>query len=152
MTRRSYTSKSRAAATGGPALEFDLDGVTFVGEGDISVMDLSEYARLATSGVDSESPEGVAILADVYLGLLGERTYQKFRAHCRKHGTDGETLVAILGDLISQEADRPTSRPSGSPDGPPTGPATATVVSFSRATVEQEPTGQETQEQVMSYG
>lgn len=150
MTRRSYTSASRKQ-TGAAALDFDLDGVTFAGEGDISVMDLSEYARLANQGVDSESAEGIGILADVYSGLLGERVYQKFRTHCRKHGTDGATLVAILQDLITEESDRPTSRPSDSSDGPPTVPATATVVSFSRGTVEQVEASQERQ-LVHSYG
>jgi len=153
MTRRSYTSAGRKQ--GSAALDFDLDGVTFVGEGDISVMDMSEYARLASQGVDSESPEGIAILADVYRGLLGDRVYNQFRAHCRKHGTDGDTLVAILQGLITDAAERPTSRPSDSSDGPQTAPATATVVSFSRATVEQTelPAKEPTQEpQLVSYG
>ncbi|MGC5012514.1 hypothetical protein ACLQ2R_17260 [Streptosporangium sp. DT93] len=148
MSRRSYTSAGRQQDV--PALDFELDGVTFVGEGDISVMDMSEYARLATQGVDSESPEGVAILADVYKGLLGDRVYNRFRMHCRKHGTDGETLVTILQDLISAAADRPTGRPSDSSDGPQTAPATVTAVSFSRGTVEQVAAKQEPQ--LVSYG
>ncbi|GAA2990830.1 hypothetical protein [Streptosporangium longisporum] len=149
MSRRSYTSAGRQHDA--PALDFELDGVTFVGEGDISVMDMSEYARLATQGVDSESPEGVAILADVYKGLLGDRVYNRFRAHCRKHGTDGETLVTILQDLITAAAGRPTSRPSDSSDGPQIAPDTQTVVSFSRGTVEQVAAAKQ-EPQLVSYG
>lgn len=149
MTKRSYTSTRRTADQPTKRPEFELDDVTWVCEGDISVLDLSEYARLANQGVDSDSPEGVAILADVYSGLLGS-SYQRFRAHCRKHGTDGDVLVQILGDLIAETSDRPTSRPSDSSDGPKSDPATAMVVSFKRGTVEhQEP--QETPP-VVSYG
>ncbi|MET8334359.1 hypothetical protein [Streptosporangium canum] len=152
MTRRSYTSAGRKQ-TGGKQLKFsfDLDGVVFENEGDVSLMDLSEFARLATQGVDSESPEGAAIIAEIFMTLLGERTYQRFRTHCRRHGTDDETLMAILGDLMSEASDRPTSRPSDSSDGPPTAPVTATVVSFSRGTVEQVEAPKE-EPRVASYG
>lgn len=150
MTRRSYTSAAAKQSPDAPKLEFDLDGVTFVGDGRISMLDLSEFARLATKGVDSGSAEGVAILADVYLSLLGDSTYQKFRVHCREHGTDGGVLVEILGGLIAEEADRPTSRPSDSSDGPPSEPGMQTVVSFKRATVERAPI--ETEPPVVSYG
>ncbi|GAA3027217.1 hypothetical protein [Streptosporangium longisporum] len=153
MTRRSYTSASHDQDAQ-VALDFELDDTVFIGEGGISIMDLSEYARLASQGVDSESPEGVAILADVYRGLLGDRVYNKFRAHCRKHRTDGKTLVAILQDLISAAADRPTSRPSDSSAGPPPVPGTSKVVSFSRGTVLlEEPAQVSTAEpQVVSFG
>lgn len=151
MTKRSYTS-TRADQRAGQSQkkpEFTLDGIDWVCEGEMSVLDVSEYARLATQGVDTDSPEGVAILADVFSGLLGS-TYQQFRAHCRKHGTDGEVLVQIIGDLLAEQADRPTNRPSDSSDGPKSDPATRTVVSFKRGTVEQ----QEPQETppVVSYG
>jgi hypothetical protein len=153
MTRRSYTSKQ--GASDAPQREFDLDDVTWVCEGDISVLDLSEYARLATQGVDSDSPEGMAILADVYSGLLGG-SYQKFREHCRKNGTGSDVLVNIIGDLITDAADRPTNRPSDSSDGPTNDADTVTVVSFSRNSVEQrekeEKEEKEETPQVISYG
>lgn len=152
MARRSYTSKP--AKQGEDAqpfkVEFELDGTEFVGDGHISIMDLSEFARLANDGMDSGSPEGLAILADVYLSLLGPAAYKQFRKHCREHGTDGGVLVEILGGLISDEADRPTERPSDSSAGPPSAPGTVTVVSFSQGTVEQRPVEEEPQ--VRSYG
>lgn len=151
MGRRSYTS-TRQQQDGQQEVrpEFELDGVEFVGEGSVSVLDLSEFARLATQGVDSDSPEGVAILADIYHSLLGEQEYQRFRRHCRKHDTDADVLLEIIGGMIAEAAERPTIRPSDSSDGPQNAPGTATVVSFKRGTVEQ----QEVQETppVVSYG
>lgn len=156
--RRSYTSKASGQDMK-LQLEFELDDEVFVGQGSISTMDLSEFARLANQGVDSSSPEGIAILADIYLSLLGNTEYQRFRRHCRAHGTEGGVLVEILGGLMSEGSGRPTQRPSDSSDGPTTGAATATVVSFSRGTVEQvevkpetEMTQAEETPKVVSYG
>lgn len=146
---RSYTSKGRDKAAQDLDLGFELDGVEWKCETSISVLDLSEFARLAVQGVESGSPEGLAILADIFQGLLGT-SYQRFRAHCRKHGADDETLVDILKDLFEQAAERPTSRPSDSSDGPPSDPDTQKVVSFKRGTVEDKPI--EEMSAVLSYG
>jgi hypothetical protein len=152
---RSYTSKGRQADV---RPEFELDGETFRGEGTISLMDLSEFARLAAEGFDDGSPEGIAILADIYRELLGTQEYTRFRRHCREHGTDGRLLLEIIGGILAEAGDRPTERSSGSPDGPPTTEGTSTVVSFSRGTVEQAQTPPETQKpeetepQLISYG
>lgn len=151
---RSYTSKGRKQNATAPQLEFEIDGVTFTGDGSVSVMDLSEFARLATLGTDTQDPRAGAIIADIYHALLGEKEYQRFRGHCRTHGTDGETLLSIIGDLASEESEdttgRPTSRSSDSSDGPQSTPDTVTVVSFSRATVEEKPA--EEMPPVVSYG
>lgn len=168
MAKRTYTSKApQQSPDAMPAVEFDLDDVIFTGDGAISTMDFAEYARLANQGIDSKDPSGVAIIADVFLGLLGKQTYQRFRAHCREHRTDDGTLVEILKGIMQDAAEaatnRPTQRPSPSPDGPASGQATRTVVSFSRATVDiapeqQEPPREEPQEAVeqppklVSYG
>lgn len=152
---RSYSSKGRQADAVSPS--FELDGVTFTGQGSISMLDLSEFARLAAAGFDSGSAEGIAIMADIYRSVLGDDEYRRFLKHCRDHGTDGRLLVEILGGLIAESSDRPTSRPSDSPDGPPPAPDSAKVVSFSRGTVEQvdPPKQEETEPQerrVVSYG
>jgi hypothetical protein len=154
MAKRSYTSR-RDQAAAAPPLDFELDGVAFTAEGSVSMMDISEFARLASQGLDSKSPEAVGFLADVYRSLLGDQQYRAFREHCRKHSTDGAVLVEILGDLVAgaveeQSGGRPTGRSSDSSDGPPTDQGTQTVVSFSRATVETKPT--EEKPQMVSYG
>ncbi|WP_101791032.1 hypothetical protein [Nonomuraea indica] len=157
MARRSYTSRRDQAPATAP-LDFDLDGVTFVAQGSISMMDISEFARLASQGLDSKSPQAVAFLADVYLSLLGPEQYRLFREHTRTHHTKPSVLLEILGDLVSgaveEEAGRPTGRSSDSSDGPPTAPDSVTVVSFKRGTVEQEKPQEPVAETppVLSYG
>ncbi|MDX3100443.1 hypothetical protein [Nonomuraea angiospora] len=163
MTKRSYTSRTnqQSGSAGLPTQEFDLDDITWVCESNVSVLDLSEYARLAQQGVTAESSEGAAILADVFSGLLGSN-YQRFRLHCRKNGTEPGVLVEILRDLISDAAQRPTQRPSDSFDGPPPGEATSKVVSLSRGVVSVQPLSpaptagkpqpQEEKPRMVSYG
>jgi hypothetical protein len=157
MAMRSYTSSPRERSE---EIKFELDGVKFVAEGNLSSVDASEFARMATQGVDSTNPEGAAIVADILLSTLGESTYQQFRRHCRVHRTDDETLMAVIGDLLSDFMKRPTSRPSDFSDGPPTMAGTSTVVSFSRGTVTtgpatatpQEPEEPESEPRVVTYG
>ena len=135
---RSYSSAGRKQKSDTQIkVEFELDGVAFIGDGRMSLMDVSELARLAGEGMDSANPEGVAILADIYQTLLGPAAYKRFRRHCREHGTDGSVLVEILGGLMSEESGRPTVRPSDSTGGPPAVAGTAKVVSLQRGTVEQ---------------
>ncbi|GAA3720723.1 hypothetical protein GCM10022224_103420 [Nonomuraea antimicrobica] len=155
MTKRSYMSSPQEQdGSDRPPQEFELDGITWVCESNVSLLDLSEYARLAQQGVTAESPEGAAILAEVFSGLLGSN-YQRFRRHCRVNRTDGKIMVEILRDLISDSAERPTRRPSDSFAGPPLGEATSKVVSLSRGTVtvqhvEPAPTAEEPR--MVSYG
>jgi hypothetical protein len=149
MVKRSYTSTPDPNA---PVLsvEFELDGVEFKGEGSVNMLDISEFARLASAGVDSSDPAAVAIIAEMFLALLGELEYKRFRAHVRRKNTQPEVLLAIMGDMAAKDTDRPTTRSSGSPDGPPPAEATSKVVSFSRATVEEKPV--EEKLQMVSYG
>ncbi|MFI6793682.1 hypothetical protein ACIBG4_40760 [Nonomuraea sp. NPDC050383] len=154
---RSYNSKGRKTDRVRP--KFELDGEVFEGEGTVSLMDLSEFARLAAEGFDDGSPEGVGILADIYRSLLGPAEYARFRRHCREHDVDGGLLVEIIAGTMaeaSEDAGRPTGRPSDSPDGPPEGGGTARVVSLQRGTVEEKPAEEATAEpetrRVVSYG
>ena len=153
---RSYTSKGK---TDRVRPKFELDGEVFEGEGTVSLMDLSEFARLAAAGFDDGSADGIAILADIYRNLLGDAEYQRFRRHCRERDVDGGLLVEIIAGTMaeaSEEAGRPTERPSDLPDGPPEGGGTARVVSLQRGTVEEKPAEAATAEaetrQVVSYG
>lgn len=155
---RSYTSKKREG--GGVRPKFELDGEVFQSEGTVSLMDLSEFARLAAAGFDDGSAEGIAIMADIYHNLLGPTEYGRFRRHCREYDVDGSLLVEIIGGIMSEaseDADRPTGRPSDSPDGPPPDGATARVVSLQRGTVEQADTPKDEktkpeERRVVSYG
>lgn len=152
MGKRSYSSASDQQER--KPQEFDLDGVTFVATGSVSMLDISEFARMASQGMDSGSPEAIGFLADIYRGLLGDQEYRRFREHCRQHLTKGDVLIEVLGDLaaeqVKDETGRPTGRSSDSSDGPPNAPDTQTVVSFSRATVETRPV--EETKPAVSYG
>lgn len=128
---RSYTSKRQAPRS------FELDGVQFAASGGVSLLDLVEVARMADA--DAASPEGVAALGDFFEAALGRDGYRRFRSHCREHGTDPETLLAIMEDLVEDVGGRPTQRPSPSADGLPAAGTTSRVVSFSRGTVTEMP-------------
>lgn len=151
---RSYTSKGRQNNL---RPEFELDGKAFRGEGTISLMDLSELARLAAAGFDDGSPEGIGMIADIYRSILGDQEFTRFRRHCREHDVDGKLLMEIIAGIIAEAGDRPTERPSDLPDGPPVDGGTARVVSLQRGTVEQmdTPPQEEAEPQerrVVSYG
>lgn len=151
MAKRSYTSPEPDSSQALP--DFELNGKTFACSGQISVLDISELGRLASQGVDSETPEGIAIIANLFLSLLGPAEYQRFREHCRTKVVPAELLMQIVGDMIGEFAERPTSRPSSSPDGPPNTEGTAKVVSLSRGTVSTVPASEVTQvPELVSYG
>jgi hypothetical protein len=139
MSRRQYTSKPAAA------VEFDLDEVHFVAAGGLSLLEVMELARFAD--VDTDSPEGAVAVGDFFRGLFGcscervHRTgceYDRFRRHCRAHGTDDDTLMGIMQDIMGARSGHPTQRPSVSADGPPTTPPTLRVIS-SDGSLREEP-------------
>src|SRR5690606_24573878 len=92
MAKRSYSSNRDGRRERKPQT-FELDGVEFVATGSVSMLDISGFARLAAQGVDSDSPEAVAFLADTFRALLGDQEYHRFREHCRRHDTDAAVLV-----------------------------------------------------------
>lgn len=114
---KSYTSKPKLAP-----YEFDLDGVHFVASGGVALLDLSELARLAD--VDVESPAGAAAVAQVFESFMGD-AYAQFKAHCRRHQTDPDTLMAILQDVVEYVTRFPTERPLTRSPGPQPTPGTS---------------------------
>lgn len=136
---RTYTSAPVGNA-GGP--EFVLDGVTFKCVSVPSLMDLTELARLAETGMDSITPEAMAIIAEFLTSAMGKKEYRRFRTHARDHGTDPQMVMEILQGIVEDFVARPTPRPSDSPDGPPATPTTSMRVSFSAGTVEELPPGE----------
>lgn len=128
---KSYTSKPRAASA------FDLDGVEFATSGAVALLDLVEVAKMADS--DGASPEGIAALGEFFESALGKDEYKRFRKHCREHGTDPDTLILIMQDLVEAVGENPTQRPSSLPAGPPATGLTSRVVSRSQGTVVEMP-------------
>lgn len=105
---RQYTSRVRVP------VEFELDSVRFVASGGVSMLELFELARFADK--DTDSPQGMGALADFFRALLGG-DYDRFRAHCREHATDEDTLMTIVRDVMEASTDRPTVPPSDSVSG-----------------------------------
>lgn len=130
---RAYTSAKNAHSGEKPS--FDLDGVTFVCEGGVTALDISEYAKVAKMGIDTEDPAAVAVFAEFFEAALGPKVYSEFRKHVRDHGTSEDVFVDIMGGIIEDFLGRPTQEPSHSQDGPSTTGPTSKVVSLQRGSV-----------------
>ena len=107
----SYTSKGAK-----PPFEFEIDGVPFVCTGGVSLLDMSELAKLAE--VDVESAEGAAAIAELFKGALGRVEYDRFRQHTRTHHTDPDTILEIMKDMVEHVTGGPTRRSNSSAVGP----------------------------------
>jgi hypothetical protein len=87
--------------------------------------------------VDVTTVEGVAVLNRFFGKVLAE-DYDRFRQHCAAHRTDGETLLEILTDIISDVAGFPTQQPPDSADGPAsTGPTLKVISSDGTVRIEE---------------
>lgn len=130
---RAYTSSKNAHLGEKPF--FKLDGVTFVCEGGVSTLDISEFAKVAKTGIDTEDPAAAAVFAEFFEAALGPKVYAQFRQHVRKHHTDEDVFVDIMHGIIEDFLGRPTQEPSHSQDGPSTTGPTSKVVSLQRGSV-----------------
>lgn len=138
---RSYTSAKREHL--GVKPDFELDGVKFTCEGELTTLDLSELAEVAELGVDTEDPRAAAAISKFFRAALGERVYRQFKEHMRSHGTDDDNLIDIMAGIMEDYAARPTEQPSSSHDGQSTtGPTSnpgSRVVSLQAGTVDFRP-------------
>lgn len=125
MGRRSYKAARREAL--GEPVEFDYEYVdeqgadqveTFTCRGKVDTLMLSEFAHNAE--VESDSPEGMALLRQFFADAFGDEAEYKrfFRLHT-KHGDD-DLLFEILGGLVEDFAGRPKAQPSSSSTTPST--------------------------------
>lgn len=128
MARRQYQSGTRRPQP------FDLDGVTFNPAGGLDLLSLSELGKVAH--LDIASPQGAAVIAQIFEDLLGPDEYPGFKAHVKARVTSPTVLMQILMDAIEDIADFPTQLPSDSPDGQTTTATTLRVVSSSGVTEE----------------
>ena len=130
---RAYTSAQRDHA--GQKPDFSIDGVTFVCEGGVSMLDISEFAKVAKDGVQTDDPAAAAIFAEFFSAALGEKTYAQFKRHVRENNTTEDELVDIMKGIIEDFLGRPTQEPLSSQDGPSTTGPTSKVVSLQRGSV-----------------
>lgn len=130
---RAYTSAKRDHA--GEKPDFSMDGVTFVCEGGVSMLDISEFAKVAKDGVKTDDPAAAAVFAEFFSAALGEKVYAQFRKHVRENNTTEDELVDIMKGIIEDFVGRPTREPLSSQDGPSTTGLTSKVVSLQRGSV-----------------
>jgi hypothetical protein len=142
---REYTS---AAAEGEvnplAGVFFTLDNERFDCEGELSILELAELARVATAGVDLQEAATLGLIAEQLRQAFGDEVYGRFRQHCRKHKTPNSVLLQILADLneemqgiIAEATGRPTQpqSPSG-PGEPEQGDRISRVVSMQTGDVQ----------------
>lgn len=130
---RAYTSSKRDRT--GQKPDFALDGVTFVCEGGVSTLDISEFAKVAKDGVKTDDPAATAVFAEFFEAALGEKVYAQFRRHVRENSTTEEELLDVMKGIVEDFLGRPTQEPSSSQDGPSTTGPTSRVVSLQRGSV-----------------
>jgi hypothetical protein len=104
---------------------FLLDNERFDCLGELDLLDLSELAMLSASAVQTDSPQGVAMVAQFMQLCLGGAQYAKLRMHVHVYKTPQEELLRLLAALgeelhvfLEQETGRPTRRPARSSRGP----------------------------------
>lgn len=127
---KKYTSKR------GKPVEFELDGVIFETTGSVPFLRLSRLARLADS--DTQDPAAVAAIDEWFDAALGKDQHRRFLNHTDQHGTDPETLMAIIMELTEAMTSVPTQRPLPSAPGPTSTGFTSKVISPS-GEVREEP-------------
>ena len=140
MTSRSYSSAKREHR--GEKPRFELDGVEFICEGGLTTLDISEFAEVAATGIDTDDPRAVAVFAEFFRSVLGPKQYTRFRAHTRQHDTDLEVFIDIMAGLMEDFVGRPTEEPSHSQDGPSSTGPMSRVVSLQRGSVTIQPPGE----------
>jgi hypothetical protein len=118
---KSYTSKQRKP------VQFEVDGVVFTTTGGASLLELSEVAKLADT--DVADPVAAAAISGFFRSALNPQEYDRFRKHVATHGTDPETLIHIMQDLVEEASTVPLEEPSPSTNGQSSTPSTYRVVS-----------------------
>jgi len=103
-------------------LSFTLDGLVFRCEGDLSILEVAELARVSVTGGDMSEAAKLGLIAEQLRAAFGDAVYARFREHCRAHNTPNSVMLTILGDIneevkkaVGAAAGRPTmsSSPSG---------------------------------------
>ena len=124
---RDYTSAPAEGETSPLAgLSFRLDGVEFSCQGDLSILEVAELARVSVSGGDMEEAAKLGLIAEQFRAAFGPAEYARFREHCAAYHTANSVLLTILADIntevqnaVERAAGRPTMPPSPSGTGAP---------------------------------
>ncbi len=86
----------------------------------VGLMPMMTFAKVAQSGVDTDSIAGLAAMHDLLEEALHPDEWDRFQNHARKERASGEELMAVVGEVAVIVAARPTGRSSDSSAGPRT--------------------------------
>lgn len=104
-------------------VDLDENEVLFFGEklrmaDKIGRMPVLRYAKLASRGVDSSSPEGLVVMYDLLKACIHSEDWDRFNDLADENAADDIRLWELLGDITAKHTARPTLRSSDSSDGP----------------------------------
>jgi hypothetical protein len=99
------------------------DTVEFAGDSfrmgeKIALMALMRFAKVAKSGTDADSLDGLTSMYELLEQCLHAEDWERFQQKAVEVKADGDELMQVVSDVIATLSGRPTSRPSGSSDGP----------------------------------
>lgn len=114
------------AATGtdvdvvGGSLKVEFKGATFRIAERLGAMPLLKYANAASSGLDSESLEGLAAMYAMIRDCIdGDDEWRRFERHAIDTRADQAELMDVVTDVVKLLTARPTQPPGDSSAGRP---------------------------------
>jgi hypothetical protein len=97
--------------------QFRLCGELFtVSERNLDVP-FMRFAKIAQTGADSASSEGLAAIFDLVTTVVVDEERERFLETATRRGVDSEVLMEIVKVIVEARAARPTRQPSASSDG-----------------------------------
>lgn len=94
---------------------------------------LMEFAKVATSDVDSSDMQGLAAMHDLIESCIHPDEMSRFARTCKQARAGHEEILSIVQEVVAQTAQRPTSQPSDSSAGLPTTSASSAAAYSSPA-------------------
>lgn len=116
----------------------DLASIDFHGEqyritDQIGTMPLLRFAKLAEDGADTSEMASLVAMYDLIEMCFDPVDWDRFQKAATKHRSGGDELMAVVSQVFSVLADRPTSRPVDSSAGPPITAPSSTSTHVDRA-------------------
>jgi hypothetical protein len=91
----------------------------------VGAIALMRFAKVAKTGGDSATMDGLAAMYDLLEACIAKDEWQRFLSHAADVDADDGELMKVVSDVIELLSGRPTGRPSDSSDGPQTGKASS---------------------------
>lgn len=96
---------------------FTLCGETFTVADQVGIIPLAQFAKAASSGLDSAEMDGMAALIDVVKQCVVDEDAGRFLKLATEKRMDADLLLEIVKVVMEAQTGRPTGQPSASVDG-----------------------------------